>query len=234
MRKALLITAIAALCVSAVSQESATIAWKPKEGHKTALRIIVNAEVQGAAVEVKIRTESTVLKVGEDGKVTIKGTEQMESLSFNGQVMEGAVLGPPTQSTYVMQKNGELISIETDNPNPNPRMEEANVFLFPDREVKKGESWTRTRAADPAKGIRASKTTYTYLGSETVDGELSHKVKIEFTETEGSAPMIFNATAWVSAANGDLIRLEGRMDNVEFDPSVPPGSATVRIERIKV
>jgi len=233
MRRTLLISVVSALALGAFAQDSARIEWKPTEGHKTALRVTVNAEVMGAAVEAKLRSDSTVLKVNADGTVVIESTERMESLLFNGQEMEGAVLGEATKSKVVMKRNGELVSMETDDPNSNARLNDAQVFLFPEREVKKGETWTRIGKADATKGVRASKTVHTHLGSETLDGELAHKVKMEYTETEGATPITFTATVWVAASNGDVIRVEGKMENVEFAPGAPPTSATIRIERIK-
>ena len=74
---------------------------------------------------------------------------------------------------------------------------------------------------------------FTFLGSEDLDGAPTHKVKMSFTETEGSTPMTFEATVWLSSENGDMLKMDGLLRNVPFDPTMPPADATIKVSRVK-
>lgn len=233
MRKILFLTAALAAISIQGAQDSARIQWKPKAGDTATLSMQVATSMQGMNVEVRLRTTSKVLEVTSE-TVKLEATEQMVDLKLNGESMMDQMPPDASKKTYTMRLDGELVSYTTDGQGmDNPRFEEAFVFTYPNREVKVGETWTRSRAADKEKGTVASKTTFTFLGSENLDGAPSHKVKVTFAETEGQTPMTFEATVWLSPANGDMLKMDGILRNVQFEPTMPPADATIKVTRVK-
>jgi hypothetical protein len=232
MRKVLfLIAALAAVSIQG-SQDSVPIHWKPKAGDAAELSVQVKADMQGMAIEVLLRQKTKILEVSADG-IKMENSEEMVDLKFNGQSMMDAIPPGGSRKVYTLRADGELLSYSVDGGEDNPRLEDAMVFLYPNREVKVGEAWTRTRPGNKDKGVPASKTTFTFLGTESLDGAQALKIRIAFTETEGSTPMTFDATAWLAPANGDLLKLEGVIKNATFDPNMPPMDATVKMMRVK-
>lgn len=232
MRKIFLLTAALAAISIQGSQDSAPIHWKPKAGDSAELSVQVKADMQGMAVEVLLRQKTKILEVSSDG-IKMENSEEMVDLKVNGQSMMDAIPPGAGRKIYTLRTDGELLSYTVEGGEDNPRLEDAMVFLYPNRDVKVGESWTRTRPGNKDKGVPASKTTFTFLGTESADGAQALKVRIAFTETEGSTPMTFDGTAWLAAANGDLLKLEGLMKNVTFDLNMPPMDATVKMTRVK-
>jgi hypothetical protein len=213
------------------SEDKAVIAWKPTEGHKTAVRIVLAGRVSDTDLETRLRADSTVVKVGEDGSVTLRTIYTTEALFMNGQPADRAMIGEPSEYTFRLKPNGEVVSIEAKRYRGDPWFLETDVFVYPNREVAKGETWTLERKGDPNKGVRDSITKFTFLGSEEVEGELAHRVQVEYREVEGEKPLKYTGTRWISASNGDLIKLEARLENVPGGPS--PVSVTVRAQRIR-
>lgn len=232
MRKILLLTAALAAISIQGSQDSAPIYWKPKAGDSAELSVQVKADMQGMAIEVLLRQKTKILDVSGEG-IKMENSEEMVDLKLNGESMMDAIPPGANRKVYTLRADGELLSYSVDGGQDNPRLEDAMVFLYPNRDVKVGESWTRTRPGNKDKVVPASKTTFTFLGTESLDGVQALKVRMAFTETEGSTPMTFDATTWLSPANGDLLKLEGSMKNVTFDPNMPPMDATIKMTRVK-
>ena len=67
---------------------------------------------------------------------------------------------------------------------------------------------------------------------ESVGEEKAYKVSFVFKEKKGDAPMTTTATVWISTADGDLIKGEFKMKNVEFQPGMPPTDATAKVTRL--
>lgn len=233
MRKILFLTAALAAISIQGAQDSARIQWKPKAGDTATLNMQVATSMQGMNIEVSLRSTSKVLEVtGET--VKLEAMEQMVDLKLNGESMMDQMPPDASKKTYTMRLDGEIVSYTSDGQGmDNPRLEEAFAFLYPNREVKVGEAWTRTRTADKEKGTVASKTTFTFLGAENVEGVPAHKVKMTFAETEGSTPMTFEATVWLAPGNGDMLKMDGILRNVQFEPTMPPADATIKVTRAK-
>lgn len=233
MRKILFLTAAVAAISTQGAQDSASIHWRPKAGDSTTVSIEVSTSVQGMKIDVTLRSTSKVLEATGES-VKLEATEQLVDLKLNGESMAGQMPPSSSKKTYTMRLDGEIVSYTTEGEGmDNPRLEEAFGFIYPNREVKVGETWTRSRAADKEKGTVASKTSFTFLGWENLEGAPAQKVKVSFAETEGSTPMTFEATVWLAPDKGDMLRMEGMVRNVQFDPSMPPADATIKVTRVK-
>lgn len=233
MRKIFFLTAALAAISIQGAQDTARIQWKPKVGDTATLSTQVTMSMQGMNIEVMLRATSKVLDVSSE-TVKLEATEQMVDFKLNGESMMGQMPSETSKKTYTMRLDGEVVSYSIDGQGmDNPRLEEAFAFLYPNREVKTGEAWTRNRTANKEKGTVASKTTFTFLGAETIEGASAYKVKMSFAELEGATPMTFDATVWISPENGDMLKMDGMLRNVQFDPSMPPADAAIKVTRVR-
>ena len=106
-------------------------------------------------------------------------------------------------------------------------------FVYPDKELKAGDTWTIKRDADSGKGIFARETTFTYESTETIGKWNCHKIKVDYKEI--GAPTNIEATGymWLSAEDGSQIKGSFKMKNVEFGPGAPPADADSEMMRIE-
>lgn len=235
MRNKFALLIISASLLAAAQDGPSTIAWKPKEGseikYKMTSRSTVGDQVADFNATITIKVESV-----KADKVTVLATTSNISLKVGEQDL-GAMMGSMTPSVRtVTDLRGELLGrtvMGGGEEFDSPRMENALTFVYPDKPMKVGDTWTRETNAKSFLKVPAAKTVFTYLGKEKTDFGEAYKVKLDFKEIEGSMPMTISGTMWLSVEDGNQIKSEIKGSNVEVGPGIPPVEMTAKTERIK-
>ncbi len=231
--------AVAMFAAGAFAQGTAKIQYKPKVGVETQSKIEMLAKMDVGTgptdIEFSAVGTSKVLKVAEDGKITLESTQGQVKLIFGGQDMS-AMMGDMTLvTTSILSPRGELLESKN-NAGPEmsqPRLENAMVFLYPEAEVAVGEMWKRNKAGNPNIGTVDSETIFTYLGTEKVGNWDCYKIKVAYKELKGATPVSMTGTIWIDVADGEACKADYDLKNMEFQAGLPPADAKIKITRIK-
>ncbi|HVL38829.1 MAG TPA: hypothetical protein VM328_05505 [Fimbriimonadaceae bacterium] len=238
-RSSIVTCALALVAAGALAvQDAVKIAWAPKAGKTSKYSVHAKFRVDIGSgeqdVNYKMTVTQKVLEVMEDGKVKIEEKVGNQSLVIGDQDMSEMVQGMDYGTTYVFLPNGEVHERKMDGPQEmdNPRMEDAMAFIYPGKELKPGETWTRSTKADSSKGRVATETVYTFRGVETIDGKKVSKIDVKFKELEGDLPTTGEGTVWLGD-EGDVVKGEYKLNNIIFAEGVPPVNATMTMQRVE-
>ena len=231
---------VGAACLLAVAafaaQDTFKLEWKPKVGETLKYQIDVKASMDmgGTMGDIAVGMVQTqkVTKI-EDGKVTMEGKTGNMTLVINGEDMSQMMGGQDFNSTTVYNLKGELISVTSDQPGAEnqTRMENAYSMSYPNKDVKVGESWTRTVKAD-SKGAVDATGTFTVEGVDMIGTERTVRIRGDYKETSGTTPMTVKSTMWIREKDGAAVKGTFNMKNVEFQPGMPPVDATATMKLI--
>jgi len=228
-------------CLLAVAafaaQDTFKLEWKPKVGESLKYQIDVKASMDmgGAMGDLAfgmVQTQKTT-KI-EDGKVTMEGTAGNMTLVVNGEDMSQMMGDQSFNSTSVFNLKGELLSITSDQPGAENqvRMENAYSLSYPNKDVKVGESWTRSITGD-TKGAVDATATFTVEGFDMMGTDRTVRIRGDYKETKGSTPMTVKSTVWIREKDGVAMKGTYNMKNVEFQPGMPPVDATATMKLIQ-
>ena len=234
----LLAAALALATASAgIGQDAAKIEWKPKVGDTAKVKITIVAKTDGSSGFNELRFvmdgSRTVKEIHENGNVTTQSTQRVESAAADGIDITAMVPQEESVSETVVTARGVPVMAKDGGEElPTPRMTDAMAFVFPDKPIKVGESWTREHEADPESGMRSSKCVYTYQGIEQSGKWLAYKVAVKFEEREGPQPISHTSTVWVSIENGDHVMAKYDITNAILG-GIGVVDAVVTSERIE-
>lgn len=231
---------VGAACLLAVvafaAQDTFKLEWKPKVGDSLKYQIDVKASMDmggmmGNLAVGMVQTQK-VTKI-EDGKVTMEGKTGNMTLVINGEDMSQMMGDQDFSSTSVYNMSGELISIVSDQPGSEnqTRMENAYSMTYPNKDVKTGDTWTRTIKGD-SKGAVDATATFTVEGIDMIGTDRTVRVRGDFKETKGNNPMTVKSTMWIREKDGAAVKGTFNMKNVEFQPGMPPVDATATMNLI--
>jgi len=235
----ILVGAAALLAVAAVAiQDAVKVEWKPVVGSKSKIKLDVSAQFDMGGQKSDMlfgMIQTYEIKSVEGDKVTLETKSSNMTLSVGGQDMSAMMGDMNFNSTIVQSKSGEVISVKTDAPSNEgqARLENAYMFIYPNKEMKVGDTWSHKVKGDSAKGTVNGEYAFKLEGTETIDKWKTNKVSYTYKELSGDAPVNASGTVWISADDGNPIKGEYKMKNVVFDPSMPPTDATAKIKRIE-
>lgn len=238
MKRSLALLPLLAFAAVSMAQDTTALDWKPQAGRVLKYKLNVKASMDmGAGPQdllVGMLLTSTTKEVRPNGDTVIETKQGGMTLSIAGQDMSAMVGEMVTTETATMNKRGETLSRKSDAPEgmDNQRLTEAITFIYPDKPVKVGDTWTRTVKADAAKGVRAGTATFKFEGVETLDGKWkTNRITYTYKETEGGDAMACAATVWLGAEDGEMVKGEFKLKNFSFAPQAPPGDAIATIVR---
>ncbi|HWP31946.1 MAG TPA: hypothetical protein VNK96_09535 [Fimbriimonadales bacterium] len=218
------------------AQDAVTLAWKPTVGMVNKYKVEVNSTMdmgdgQPHKVVVNFNITEKILKIRDDGNIEVEATQGEMGIVIDGQDLGQGM--PSQTSVTVMKPNGETLERKTENAPgmDNPRLEESFTFIYPDKPLRIGDTWTRKVKADAKKGTVDAEATYKYEGTETVNGQTLWKVSYQFKETGGDMPFTVSGVVWLSSKDGTLFKGEYTMKNVEFQPGVR-ADATAKVTKV--
>lgn len=225
---------VGAACLLAVAayaaQDTFNLSWKPKVGDSLKYKVDIKASMDmGGAmgdINVGMIQTSKVTKI-EEGKVVVDSSMGSMTLVVNGEDMSQMMGDQNMSMTSVYNLQGELLSIkgETGMEGAHARMENAYSMTYPNKEVKVGDTWTRTIKGN-AEGAVDATATFTVDGIETIGTDRCVRIKGDFKETTGASPMTCKSTVLIREKDGTAVKGTYVMTNVEFQPGMPPTAAT--------
>jgi hypothetical protein len=211
----------------AAVQEAANIAWKPTAGNTIIYKMTSTAKLGVGELHYDATITHKVVEIKPDGNVVVEEKQGDIKATLGDQDI--STLVPASTVTQTLAPNGEIISRKSDQPDDNQRVDEASAFIYPPHALKPGEIWTRTAHAQ-GKNTYESTTTYTYVGQEKVGKWDTYKISVDFKETSAPTNMTATGTAWVSTTDGELVRADYQMKNVDL-PQMPPSDISVQLMR---
>ncbi len=226
---------LAAAMLAAVAMagvDAVNIKWKPKAGDTAKYKISAKANIAGSEMNFGAAMSTKVVEVKADGNIVVEEKQSDMKIMFGDQDMSSMAPAAVTGTT-TMKPNGEVVSRKSDSEMDNPRMEAALEFVYPEKELNVGDSWSIKRDADSGKGLFARETTFTYEGTEMVGKWNCYKIKVAFKEVGAPTNMEASGYSWVSVEDGSQVKGSYKLKNVEFAPGAPPSDADSDVIRIE-
>jgi hypothetical protein len=233
-----IVSSAALIAVAAIAaQDSVRIEWKPEIGRVSKYKVEVTANIDvGAGTPMDMRfgmVQSTKVTKIADGKITSETSVSDLSLVVGGNDMSQMMGDRKVTTTSVHKPNGEVVDTKSDSEEmSNPRLEASYMFIYPNKDLKVGETWSNSIKGDSAKGTVDAEATYKLEGIEALGEVKAYKVSYVYKEKKADNPLSTTAVVWLSPDTGDLIKGEYKMKNVEFQPGMPPTDATAKVTKI--
>jgi hypothetical protein len=221
---ACLLAVIAAQAATA-QEKSVNLAYNYKAKDTYRSKVTVNTNVMGQDVVVTGTAKTEIKEIKPNGDFVVVMTNEGGKLNIGGQEQDQPAT-PPVTTTRT--KLGKLVDYKAEDaamgilaPEVQKLMAMLGEQLLPEKEVKKGDTWT-TEIENPA--VKEKKVTVkgTYLGTDTIDGVELWKVKQEAdaaVDKEGGKLSI-DFTNWINPANGQVVKSEGTVKDLptQFGP----------------
>jgi hypothetical protein len=229
---------VGAACLLAVAayaaQDTFRFEWKPKVGDALKYKVDVKASIDmggqmGDMIFGMVQSWK-VTKIA-DGKVTIDTSIGNMTLVMNGEDMSQMMGDQTMNMSSVYNAQGELLSVTGDSgmEAQHVRMENAYTISYPNKDVKVGDTWTRTIKGNSEGAVDAT-ATYKVEAIETDGTDRVLKIKGEYKETKGDKPMTCSSTVYFREKDGTATKGTYVMKNVEFQPGMPPVDATATMK----
>src|SRR5271165_2591795 len=141
--------------------------------------------VGGGDAKINGKMTQKVIKVDDNGNITIQESQNSMQIEFNGQQIQA----PDSVSVSVLKPDGPVSEVRGENSGPDAyRVATVESLAFPDFALATDKEWTHDFPADSKTGVVHAKGEYKVLGSETLHGIDSWKIHMKVTELEGDAP----------------------------------------------
>lgn len=220
---------------SAIAIEAIKLEWKPKTGQESKYAVTMKAklDVEGQTMNVNMAMNVTEKIVTvQDGKVTIESKTDSLSMTMNEMDLSGMFGSENLDETSVRKLNGELISKKADHSMSDPRLEEVFEFVFPEKEINVGDTWSREVKKDEKRGLVNATATFQLLSKENIANVECVKLRYAYKELEGKNPIMGEGYLWIAVSNGDLVQADYVIQNVVFQEGLPPTTMTTSVKRI--
>lgn len=243
MNKRFLSTAacvLVALSVVVAALDPVSVAWKPKVGQSNSYKFnAVFHNVQGiptgpADIKLAAKMVNTDKEIRPNGDIVVESKQSNLSLFIGDTDFTAMNPGPKeVTETSVQKPNGEVISTTSDAPDnaKAPRLDAITEFIYPDKPVMVGDTWTHERKGDKEKGTFDSVTTYKYLGTDTVNGVASYKLGIEYKETNAPTNTTANGTVWVAQSDGELVKGDLTLKDADLGQGLTAPTGELHMDR---
>jgi hypothetical protein len=219
---------VATCAIAAAATISAiTLKATPKEGDDAKYKMSGHFQVMGTDASLTADVDYKVTKVDKDGNTTVEATTKNMEIEVNGQTISP----DPAVATRVSKPNGEVTDFKADVEDPNGwRMAILNNFIYPEKPVDVGDTWTWSTAGDSKKGTVALSETYKFDSLEKVGTHDTAKIKVSFKETEGSDPATKDGFVWIDVKDGSFVKSDSTWTNLP----TPQGPLQATITMTKV
>jgi hypothetical protein len=217
--------------------DATKIAWAPKAGTVNKYKFKSVAHIQAAAMSgdltIMADMTETTKDVKPDGNIVLEDKEVNFHVTMGDQDLSSSPEVPQSVTESITEKaNGETVERHSDHADmDNKRVDRASEFVYPDKPVNVGDTWTRSFKGD-SKETFDTTTTYTYAGTETVNGIACNKITVDFKETNAPSDITASGTVWVSADDGYMVKVAMKLKNAVFSPQMPPADTDVNIDRV--
>jgi len=178
----------------------------------------------GAEAKISGTMTQTVIKVDDNGNLTIKEASSMTA-EVNGQEFpqEGV-------TTTVLKPDGTVVEIRGEQSGPEAyRTATVDTCKLPDFPLAVDKTWTYDFPADPKTGVVHAKGDYKVLASEKLHDIDCWKIQAKVAELTGDTPASTDGTVWLSKKDGSLVKMDGKGTNLPI-PQVGAVSGTELVE----
>lgn len=186
---------------------------------------------QGAKLVFTGTDTQRVTRVSPDGTYTVESTVTAATVKLNQQEPVPIPEQPPTTTTYAA--DGTIQSIQSAAVASPYRYALMTMFIAPDKDVKRGDKWTRDFSADQQRGTVGSRVEFTVDRMERINGVECYKIRVNYRETAGQRPATASGFIWISQADGWLVRSDLDLKNAPSDGNVGQLDIKVRVERTR-
>ncbi len=245
IQRVLLSAACAALAAvsSAADTPHVTLAYKAQAGQVVRYQSKGTFTMEGGGQKVTVeRTEvEKVLfkEVAASGDISMERKTESSESTVNGNKEPDE--NDESITTVTIHPDGTLAAFkhaatgDTDDSAFEARVFVASTPVFTNHPIAVGEKWTKEYAADASLGLKAAKATVEVTGLEQRSGVDTAKVKMDYTETEGSKPLTIKSVTWVEVSSGDTVAADYDVQNLvpSDDPNAPTINGTEHEERIE-
>ncbi|MEA2554498.1 MAG: hypothetical protein QOJ65_2674 [Fimbriimonadaceae bacterium] len=219
---------LAAACAFALAQDAITLKTSPKAGDTYKYKLNATMDMSGMSATVKGSIIDKVLEVSPSGEYLVESSQADTRAELNGQ--EFPIPADSMKTKYTAA--GDVLDLQADQVTPEKwRMAQMTKFIYPGNPIKVGDEWTSTVAADTKNGSVAGKATYKFEALEKVGDKDTAKIKVSYTETEGSTPASAEGYTWVDLKDGLPVKSETKWTNAPIGPSGSLINGTVTITR---
>lgn len=197
-----------------------TIAPTLKAKDEVKYKTTQNISVGGMEIKLEQTSQHTVKEIKDNGEIEIVIAELGGKVSFGGNDME-IPSGPPV--TIIQTKHGKLLKYKPEKEESSPYLSDptlhllqiADQIIYPEKEIKAGDSWT-TEVDNPiVKGKKVTIKT-TYVGAEKAEDTPVWKVKqtVEAATDENGGKFTAEMTAMLDTKNGQMLEAEQEVKGV--------------------
>jgi hypothetical protein len=220
--------ALVALGALAAAQDAMNLKFAPKVGDTFKYKL--NGNFTTSQIDGTISASVTDKVTKSDGNgYTMSSTQSDLTISIAGSPQPG---GPDQTDTTSFNSKGEILDIEAEQVNDNMwRLAELNDFVYPDKPVKVGDTWTSTVTADAKKGTVAATATYVVDSTEKIGSHDTVKIKVNYKETSGDAPATSDGFVWIDTKDGSMVKGVSTWANVPAAAGMSLGG-TFTLERV--
>jgi len=213
---------------------SVTLAFAAQEAHTLARKAKVGQEFRSTQqVTIKEEAEITITssltekitQVDADGSTTSRVTDKTlkirngseDEIDLSGEkgsesVSEATVNALGITTSYKEVDGGS----EEENPE-HMRVSNVSGLIFPDKAVKKGDTWSHEFDAIKKGNVPASRISFEVVGDEVWDGKACLKLKYSAKETEGDKPLEASGIMIVRLEDGLTVKYDAEVKNFPVD-----------------
>lgn len=185
--------------------------------------------LQGTEAKLSGKMTAKILKVEDNGNVTLQESQNDLQVELNGQ----QVPVPDSVTVTVLHPDGTVAEVRGENSGPDAyRMATIETIKLPDFALENDKTWTADFPADSKTGVVHAKGDYKVLGSETLHGVDSWKIQMKVAEVDGDAPASTEGTVWMSKKDASLVKMTGKGTNLPVPGAPGPVSGTETIEMV--
>lgn len=216
---------VAAFGFTFVGKDPVTLKFAPKVGDSLKFHLTANMTTQMGDATVTADLQDKVTK-SDDSGYTIESSQSNGQVSFNG----GSQPLPDGTDTTTSKPNGEITDLQSSQEQDGMwRVAELDNFIYPDKPVSVGDSWSYTVAADDKKGIMAATCDYKVDSMEKIGTHDTAKIKVTYKETASDGASS-DGFVWVDTKDGTIVKKQATWTNVPLGQM--PVSGSVTLERV--
>lgn len=236
--RSLTLLLLAGATLAFAAQDSWTLARKAEVGDTYTYSQKVVLKAEDGEVEITSKLSEKITKVDKDG-ITSRVTEKM--LKFKGGGEEIDLTDQPDTETItesVVDHQGVGLSSksvadgkEEDADEDQNRAGNLTSFIFPEKPVQKGLSWTHEYESSKKRGTPSARMTFEAVGAESYNDKDCVKVKFVGKELEGDKPISIEGNLLVRLSDGMVVRFEAEVKNYPLEGEPIDVSVLIQMEK---
>ena len=230
MKTRLLSTALLLAAMAAhAGPQSYEIKFAPTKGTKSVFTMAFEiGGTQQTTVYQSMITEE-IVDVKEDGSYLTASYQTEHKVFVGGKMVQNSPQTITAVTTY--DKSGRPLTIGGDNASPSSyRVANTTSFMYPDRAVAIGETWSVSVPESKDHGSRLTTNTYKLASVEKQGEKQVAVVEVAAAEKSGDSPTTVTGKFWIDLASGAVVRYEAKIQNMPTE-SGPTYSGHITIVR---